>query len=528
MYAGPPPTQPMYGQPPPPRGRGPKILVLTTVLAVLLGGGAFAFYKADPLHLFTAGPQAAEALPSGALFYVGVDADPSAEQKIAALRFLDHFPAFRQNSGLTNANADIRATVFQKAIDSAGCTGVSYDDTVKPWLGEKFGLALMPGATQGDDPNAVIAVAISDEAKAKTGLSALSSCGDKTAGTTFGYAFEHGYVLLAETQGLADTYAKQASSSSLADNTSFTDDMDSIGDLGVATMWVDVHAVIDAYGDRAAGSGVTQDQLSSLASEYQRAAATFRFASDHVEIAASVFGNTPDISHHDNQIVDLPDSTVFAMSEAGGSERLKASWDTIKNTMTSDGLDVDQQISDFETRTGLTLPDDLETLLGDNILFSLDSNGLSAGSLQSGDASQLNAGVRLSGDPAKLSALYDKITSLIQDQTGQPLTLSKADSADGMSIATNDSYASSLAGMDGTLGDSAAFRSVIQDASSKEFVLFFDWDAIEPQVIAAIPDSTSAATQEVIDNLKALRAIGVSSETDGSYTVTTTEVSVDD
>ena len=51
--------------------------------------------RAEELAAERARQQAAEAIPADAVFYVGIDLDPSAEQKINALRFLNHFPAFK-------------------------------------------------------------------------------------------------------------------------------------------------------------------------------------------------------------------------------------------------------------------------------------------------------------------------------------------------------------------------------------------------------------------------------------------------
>src|SRR6187397_3148249 len=128
-----PPNQPPWvtdygpGAPQPSSGgqgtasRGVKVIVITVVLTLLVAGGAFAFFKIDPFHLFRSGPQASEAIPANAVFYAGVDLDPKASQKINALRFLNHFPEFRDNAGLTDANADITDAVVGKAIDGLDC-----------------------------------------------------------------------------------------------------------------------------------------------------------------------------------------------------------------------------------------------------------------------------------------------------------------------------------------------------------------------------------------------------------------------
>ena len=500
-----------------------RIGIIAAVLALLVGAGAFA-YLADPLHLFRAGPQAAQAIPSGALFYAGVDADPSAKQKIDAVRFLNHFPAFSDNTGGFDENTDVRKKLLGDALTNLDCPGVSYDTTLAPWLGKRFGVAAMKGT--GSQPDVVLAAEVTDDGAAKDGLAALSQCASD-GGDEFGYAFVNGYVLLAQSQDLASTYAKQADDSSLADDADFRDDVASLGEQGVATMWVDVARAVDSYRDVSLGT-VTADQLDLVKSLYGRAAITMRFGSDNAEIATSVHGDTADIDHNDNEIVNLPESTFFAISESGGANRIDASWDVVKKALSAEGVDVEQALSDLEAQTGFSLPTDLETLFGDNLLVAVDETGIDAAGVTTDDLSQLDIGVRFTGDSAKLADLYDRIISLLEQSQGA-VTLSRHDTDDGMVIASNDDYAGTLAGNDGSLGDSETFRSVVDDAANKELVVYLDWDAIESRVLSSIAeDSSGSSNPRIAENLMPLRAIGMSAEVDGNYTLSTLRVSLND
>ncbi len=180
----------------------------------------------------------------------------------------------------------------------------------------------------------------------------------------------------------------------------------------------------------------------------------------------------------------------------------------------------------FESRTGLVLPDDLETLFGNNLLLAIDSGGLTAGAVQAGDLSSLNLGLRFTADPTELGALYDKVVRLIQDSGGAQMPLAKVAAADGMVIASNDGYGAQLGAHDRDLGRPEAFRSVVDDAASKELVLSFNWDAVEAQVVDALRNEPGPGpSQQVVDTLEALRAVGITSETDGAYTVSTLRVS---
>jgi hypothetical protein len=522
---GPGAPQPPYDDRPQASRRGLKVLVLTVVLTLLVGGGAFAFFVVDPFHLFRSGPQPAEAFPADAVFYAGVDLDPKASQKVDALRFLNHFPSFRDNAGLTDANADIADRVIGKAMADLDCPGVTYQDDVKPWLGERFGLAVMPRSGQDKEPVA-FAIQVSDEDAARKGIEALNSCDvplDPTSdGSPMGIAFVHGYLLLAETQAQADAYAKSANEHSLADDADFKADLDSLGDLGVATTWVDVAGIVDTFADEIPlGSG-----LGEVGASLPRVAATFRFASDHIEIATSIHGKVSAVDEDPNPVVKLPDSTVFAMSESGGGQRLADTWQRSIDELRKREPSIDDEIDQFQAETGLRIPTDLETVLGRNLMVALDKQGLSADALEQGGLPALNLGVRFTNDPAKLDALYAKISDLIRSSTGSDSPLVKKDFDDGIAIATNAHYAEEIGALEGDLGDSDAFRSVVPDGTGQEFVAFLNFDAIKPLILQQMREDSESA--DTIANVQPVKAFGITVDVDGDYAHFTMRMSVDD
>ena len=80
---------------PRPTGRRAGLLVGGVVAALVLGGGAvFAVQQ-----LSGGGAQPADVLPGDAYGYLRLDIDPSAGQKIAAVRFLDKLPQVRDTLG---------------------------------------------------------------------------------------------------------------------------------------------------------------------------------------------------------------------------------------------------------------------------------------------------------------------------------------------------------------------------------------------------------------------------------------------
>jgi uncharacterized protein DUF3352 len=530
------------GDPPPAASRQRVPLAaaaIGTVMALVVGGGAYAFYRIDPMHLFRAGPQAAEAVPADALAYAGVDLDPAATQKIDALRFLNHFPGFQDVADVKDERDDIRKAILTDAIDSLGCDGVSYGDTIEPWLGDKFGFAAMPPVS-GTDPEPLAAIEVKDRDAAKDGIDSLVTCARDSgaAGDDFGYAFTGDYVLIASSQDLANRYAAEASHSSLADDGDFQADMDAVGDPGVASAWVDIAGLLDlvpkqpldggGFGGDLGAPGNEQGLIDLIKARYSRAAVTLRFSSDHVDVVSAVHSDDPlDIEHGDNEVVDLPDSTVFAMSMAGGGDAVAKSWDDSLEAARAVDAQIDDQLQRFEGHTGLDLPADLETLLGDNILVAVDRDGLSASALNTGGPGSINAGARFTGDKARIDALYDKITALMSDVAGERSPFSKADFDRGLAVASNEAYAQTLADLDGDLGDSQNFQSVIRDGADQDVVLFFNWDLVEDEIVDSMRQLGPGAS-DVVDNIRPLRAFGITADTQGDYTVSHLVVSVND
>jgi hypothetical protein len=514
-------------QPPQPPRRGPRrgvvAGVLAAVLVVMLGGGGFAFYSMDPFHLFRPGPQPAEALPDTAIGYVAVDMDPMASQKIAAVRFLNHFPAFRQAAGTPDASIDVRKVVVSQLLQDDHCRGLSYQQDFEPWLGSRVGLALMPPRPSEKAPVA-IAVEASDEGKARSTIAALNRCatahGD--TGDVSGAAYVNGYLVLAESKAVAERYARSAAEHPLSDDPRFKADMDSLGEPGVMTAWLDVWGVL-----RADAPGVLADpQNRSALRAVRRVAATFRFRSDAAEITTSTFGSTQPVAHSYNPIIRLPESTVFAFSESGAGARVGQMWKRLAPSFRRSDPYFDEEMSQLQAQTGLSFPGDLKTLLGQNLLFAVDRSGLSSAGLSGRGTANLNIGARLTNDPGKLNALYAKIMGLVDPSGHSKLPFVKRSFADGITVASNPHYAATLGRLDGSLGDSATFQSVIDDAASQESVVYVNLDGIKRMIMSEM--RKEGAPRELIANVSPLRAFGITSDVVGSYQHTTIRLSVDD
>ena len=189
------------------------MVAIVAVLAVLGGGAVFAYGR------LAGGDQPAAVLPGNAVAYARIDLNPSAGQKVAALRFLMKFPSAKEKIGLNSDQDDLRQKLFDLIKKDAGddLADVDFDKDIKPWLGDRAGVAAVPGK-DGEEPDAVVAVQVKDEDKANAGLDKLfAKEKDKP-----GRAFSNGYVILSDDQPTVDAAVAASKDTPLSENAKFT------------------------------------------------------------------------------------------------------------------------------------------------------------------------------------------------------------------------------------------------------------------------------------------------------------------
>ena len=101
---------------PPARGRR-TVLVAGAAVAVVAAVGVGAY---GVVQLMSGGSSPATAVPADAVGYVSLDLDPSASQKIEAIKILRKFPAIKKQLG---SRDDLRKAVFDELRKSGDCTG---------------------------------------------------------------------------------------------------------------------------------------------------------------------------------------------------------------------------------------------------------------------------------------------------------------------------------------------------------------------------------------------------------------------
>lgn len=528
LWSGPAPEQPASGG----RRKGVAIGVVgVAVVALVVGAGIFAWAK-----LSGGGPQPAEAVPANAMAYVRLDLDPSASQKLDAMSLLHKWPEFEEATGIADDDVDLRELFVDEVISSDECD-VEYADDIEPWIGDRLGFALVAGET----PTPMLAVQVSDEDKAKEGARKLADCAgslgmsttvqgsasltesgssgsvdDSEESSGFGVAFSGEYMLVAPTQKAADDLAEDAADEPLAADEQFRDDMDAIGDPGIASAWFDGESFIEA----AKQMGMPTEQLGAIEDQaVGTGAMALRAGDDYLELVSATSSEAGSTGAKAD-VGGLPESTLFAASVSDGKAMVEKTWAQFESSIGAMGPDLRYMLRDFEQETGLSLPDDLATLFGDQLLVSVDSEGLAPGA-EPESIADFNAGVRLTSDPDEVGPVIDKLMALLDSQIGPVASdaLFSEETDDGMVIATNEDYASTLVDGGGDLGDSDAYELAVPAGDDAVNVVYANLD----EVVEIAPEGED----DTVAMLEPVEAFGLYTHVDDGHTFATARLTFD-
>lgn len=536
------------------RGRRPaRMAVLGLAAAGVAGVVALGGWTA--LSLMASGTQPATALPADTLAYLSVDLDPSAGQKLEAVRMLEKFPALDEELGL-DASDDLRRWAFDRSGLSE-CPGVDYEEDVAPWIGDRAAFAVVPAAGDvkaSEDPEVVVALQVSSTEEATTALADLAGC-RLAAGPGRhepGFAAGEGYVVVAESDEVAEAAVDRAADASLADDATFQRWTEEAGDAGIATGYLSPEAPVQlatmareleshrrmgayavpglepgsgpagllghsfAFGGGPLGSGLGAGPglAGGIAEDFQGAAAVLRFADETLELEVAG-GGLPEGSapgRDGTDVTELPATTGAAAAWA-----FEDGWfSTVLDTFTelSGGLPLDPMFRLVESRTGLSLPEDAETLLGDSLALAVDSSVEAGPAREDVDLSRLPAGVRVSGDSEQILAVVDKVRARLGARADDLVV----ESGDGVvAFGLDADYVSTLAGA-GELGDAPAFRDAVPRADRAGGVLYVDFSAGDGWVERLVEGYEGAlegqAPADIAENLRPLEALGITTWTD--------------
>jgi len=511
----------------PSRSRRTTVVTAVAVaVAAVLGGGAYAAYS----FLNGGGPQPADVLPASTVAVVSVDLDPSAGQKIAAIKSIRRFPVLKKELGL-QADDDLRQFVFEKVTGKGGCSE-DFDKDIKPWLGKRAAFAGVD--LGGSTPVPVIALQITDPAKARNGFDAIVRC---LHPQHFAFVVGDDYLIASDSTAHAQAVLTQGKAKPLADDAAYQRWTGEAGDAGVVSFYVGKSAagyadhLFDQFSDSFAegllggspndagtggdGSGGSTNPFASARQAlkgFEGLGGTIRFSDGGMELSLATGGLTkvsksPSVG---DEVGDLPGDTAVALGFGVGKDYAK----TLVDQLGSEGDELSHEAQD---QTGLDLPSDLQTLLGTAVTLSL--GGDAPASLDDVRGPEdLPVGLVIHGDAGKIRAIITKI----EDHLGSSLAdaqLNVDDAGDKVAIGPGD-YARDELLKHGSLGHQASFAEAVPDADKAGAILYVDFDSKwRDLLVDAVKDEEGAGSGTQLDeNTKPLRALGISSWIDGGVT----------
>ena len=501
-----------------------RLIALGVIVAggAVVAGGAWA-----ATSFFATGSQPAEALPASTIAYFSVDLDPSGGQKIEAIKTLRKFPAFTDEIDL-ETDDDLRERFFEELTSSGECEGLDYATDVKPWLGARAAMAAVDLGE--DEPTGVGVVQVTDAGKAEEGLATLveacGSAGEGTDGDVGGWVVEGDWVVVAETEEIAQQVVDARDGGSLADDAAFGTWTGEAGDDGfmsvyvakAAAQYLDDAAAFGSMAGGLSGSGEAMgsgeevpEELQRMIDEFDGMAATVRFDDGAVEVEYAMSNYQPEMTKYVDgdegvsMASDLPADTVAALGFSLEKGWAQALLDYFKTTLPEDAESMDEAIEQMESDTGLAFPEDVETLLGEGVTVSLGS-GIDPDAIANGGPAEVPLGIKVKGDAGEIQAVLDKLAAEAGPEMAEFMKVSEGDGY--AVVALQDAYRSDLES-GGGLGSSADYGTVVEDDEAQS-VLYVNFDADDNWLVRVTEDMPY-----VSENLEPLSSFGVSAWVDG-------------
>jgi hypothetical protein len=195
-------------------------------------------------------------LPSTVNAFVRLDFSPGLGQRIKLGNLAKKFPKA--------SDRDAVEQIKRGLVNDLGLDPLSYDD-IKPWLGDRVGLATWPtaGATGRCD---VAALASRDDGLANAALTRVRQLKGATA---FGFTVSGGYAVYARcadqnSQSAVDAVLAQAKTRTLADRPDFAGDLSALPAGQVAVAWANLPEGVTGLHDVLAGTDLGPLGLTGL------------------------------------------------------------------------------------------------------------------------------------------------------------------------------------------------------------------------------------------------------------------------
>lgn len=518
-----------------------------------IGGVAFGAW-----WYVSTGPQPAEALPADTLAYVSLDLDPSGAQKVDALRTLRKLPAVDDELDLSGdlGDIDVKQVLAERILAEAPCE-LAYDEDIESWLGDRGAVAAVD--TGDEEPSPVFVLQVTDPDAAVDGLDELAACGSEEEPGLGREVVDDEWLVVAETPELVEEVVDATAEGSLAEDETYQEWTEAAGDPGIVTVYAgpaagefladNVQELFfgptefataaepempqDYLGDDPSltdpGTGLgadpglepevpeeLTDEMSKAFEDFEGMAMTLRFddGAMEVEVAAGAGAVAEDLpeGRGAEAVETLPADTAAALGLGFGEGWFEQ---MVEGAASSLGEDPETLMSEMESATGLSLPEDAETLAGESMVLALGEAFDLDTLIESTDGSDVPVAIKVLGDPDGIEDALDKVRSVLVEQ-GAPEELLGSSSADGaIAVGPSEDYRDEVLSGDGGLGDSDVYQDVVAEEDDAAGVLFVDFD----KLTELIDDSGEMGDDdEVLRNLDPLRALGVSSWLDDDGT----------
>jgi hypothetical protein len=165
-------------------------------------------------------------------------------------------------------------------------------------------------------------------------------------------------------------------------------------------------------------------------------------------------------------------------------------------------MSLEDMIAMAEAQTGLSLPEDGETLAGDSAAISLGGDFSPDTLMNSADGTDVPIGLKVQGDPEAIEEVLAKLQERLAAE-GFPELVTETE-GDTIAIGLNPDYVAEISG-EGDLGDSETFQNVVREAEDASAILFLDFDAGDNWLA-----SLAGGDATVKENLEPLEGLGMS------------------
>lgn len=473
-YGGPPPMTPGGPVPPgpdylsglnaPPRRRRRGLIIASAAVVVALGvsGGAYAVLAGNQSGKGKA-DVAAKDIPRDAIAAVSANLNPGGSETVEVLKFFRKFPDIAAHSSGDTISDGLLKPLFDDA------RGVDYNTDIKPWLGSHISMAAEP---QHGAMVPVAAIEVTDQGKAKTALTKYLR-----GQSDVGWVFHGDYAIISDSTSDARYAAAHIGSSGLKGAGNYSSDIKQVPSDSVLNAWIDFKAML-RYG---ASQRVVPKM--PLANMPDRLAIGLRFENSTADLIYRAIGGkvTSSKTLMGPKVGALPDDTSFAMGITDGNTILANAWPTLAQLINRTNP---YALQDLQERTGLTLPDDLETLAGSRTIVAVGA-----------DTDKV-AFESTTNDPDKAAAVANKLN----ETSDHPAVIRKTN--DGVLVASTPDWANALQ-RGGSLGQQDAFKRAVPDAAKANIVIYGD-----------IAKLTASQADRLPADAKVLESFGLTVSTD--------------